>query len=117
MKRGIGKFLSGLIGIPIAALVVAFAIANRQSVAVDFWPLPIFIEMPLALVLIVAAIGGFLIAALIHWLISAKMRWQVHQVTRRAEDAERELALLRASQTRALAPVDPQLPAPHQHAD
>ena len=108
-KQGIGKFLSGLIGIPIAVLVVVFAIANRQGVTVDFWPLPYQVDLPLAVVLMASVIGGFLLGALVHWLIAAPLRWRAHQATRRAEAAERELAVLRAErQPLPVAAADPQ---------
>lgn len=95
-KHGFAKVLSLLIGVPLAVLVVVFAIANRQAVTVDFWPLPFLVELPLAVVLMVSVIGGFLVGALGHWLASAPQRWRAHSATRRAEAAEAELAALRA---------------------
>ncbi len=115
VKHGIGKFLSGLIAVPVAIVVVVFAIANRQPVRVDLWPLSTLIDVPLSLVLIAAAIGGFLLGALVHWAISTKLRWRLHQTIRRAEDAERELAILRNRQPPSSA--DMPLPALSRHPD
>lgn len=115
VKRGIGKFLSGLIAVPVAIVIVVFAIANRQPVRVDLWPLAAPTDLPLSVVLMAAAVGGFLFGALVHWAISAKLRWRLHQATRRAEDAERELAALRSRQHPT--PSDPQLPALSGPAD
>jgi putative membrane protein len=59
------RFLAWLIGLPLAAVVVAFAVANRAPVVLVPWPLPFEIEMPVYLLALGAALGGFLLGVLV----------------------------------------------------
>lgn len=61
------RVLSWLIGLPLAAVVVAFAVANRAPVVVVPWPLPFEIEMPVYLLALGALALGLLIGMVWGW--------------------------------------------------
>lgn len=86
------KLIAWLIAIPLAVVVAFFAIANRQSVTIDLWPLPFAMTLPLFIVLLGTVIFGFLIGACVHWIIAGRLRLRASRAQRRAEIAEQELA-------------------------
>lgn len=86
------KFVTALIFIPLAVIVVAFAVANRALVAVSFDPFdavdPAFaLRMPMFVLIFVLVGLGVLIGGVAAWLKQHK--WRVR--ARRAEAEAREL--------------------------
>jgi uncharacterized integral membrane protein len=86
------KFVTALIFIPLAVIVVAFAVANRTLVAVSFDPFdaadPAFaLRMPMFVLIFVLVGLGVLIGGVAAWLKQHK--WRVR--ARRAEAEAREL--------------------------
>ena len=86
------KFVSAIILIPLAIIIVMFAVANREVITVSFDPFdtahPAFaLKMPL-FVLIFALVGtGVLVGGIAAWLKQHKWRMRA----RRAEAEAREL--------------------------
>jgi uncharacterized integral membrane protein len=72
--------LSKLLFVPVALACAIFAIANRSTVAIDLWPLPQSIDLPLFAAVFGPALVGFLIGAVVTWY-SAVAR---HRRARRA---------------------------------
>ena len=50
------RLISKLIFVPVAAVFVIFAVANRKSVTLEMWPLPFAVDLPLYL----AVLGALL---------------------------------------------------------
>ena len=92
----ISKLIAWLIFIPLAFTVAFFAIANRQNVTIDLWPLPFAITLPLFIVVLSTVIFGFLVGALIHWIIAGRLRLRAARAERRVDVAQRELAHMKA---------------------
>jgi lipopolysaccharide assembly protein A len=93
---------------PLALVVVVFAVSNRDSILVTFWPLPMALAAPIYLVVLLALLVGFLFGELVAWLNAGRTRREMRNRGRRIEALERELA---AAQTQAqLPPVVPQRP-------
>jgi uncharacterized integral membrane protein len=61
------KFLSGLIGVIVLFLALAFALANRQPAAISLWPLDIEVHAPLCLLTLGTFVLGLLLGAVIAW--------------------------------------------------
>ena len=89
------RFLSWIVGIPVAAAIVAFAIANRGSVKLSLLPLPFEVELPLYLVVLGALPAGLILGGLIAWISAGRLRRRARQSAREAEAASREAAALR----------------------
>jgi uncharacterized integral membrane protein len=79
---------------PVTAVLVVFAVANRQGVAV--WPLPDTMQVPLAFVVLFSLVVGFLIGELVAWLGGRRWRREVRHKARRIEALEHELAATQA---------------------
>ena len=77
----------------IVALVLAlFAISNRGTIALGFWPLPQLIELPLYLLILGTLLIGFVAGEVTAWFAARHWRREVRRSARRIATLERELA-------------------------
>jgi uncharacterized integral membrane protein len=88
----IRKFITALILVPLAIIVVALAVANRQTVVVSFDPFnqahPAFaLPLPLYALVLGLVIGGVLVGGVAAWLRQGKWR----RAARLAQGEAREL--------------------------
>ena len=108
------KFLSWLLFLPFALVVVIFAVSNRGPIAVDFWPLPFSQDVPLYLLSLGTLAFGFFFGALLTWMSVAK--WKVIAISRKKDTqyAEAEIARLNdklKQQEKKVTPPQEVLPA------
>ncbi len=89
------RLISWLLMIPIAALVAAFAVANRAPVTVDLDPLPFGYKMPLYGVVLGAVAVGFFWGGLSAWLSAGKSRRWARQRLHQVESGKRDIERLR----------------------
>jgi uncharacterized integral membrane protein len=89
------KFISRIIAVPIAIIVVAFAIANRHLIEVSLDPLPYTVSLPLYLVVIGTLALGFAAGAGAAWLSGYGARRQARGTKARIVALEAEVARLR----------------------
>jgi uncharacterized integral membrane protein len=94
----------------IALLFVAgfFAVANREVVEIDLWPVFTKVAMPLYLGLVGAFATGFILGALVAWWSGRTARSRARQATRRADALARERDALQA-ELEAMRPKPPAL--------
>jgi len=86
--------------LPLALVIIVFSLVNRGPVTMDFWPLPMIIDLPLfALVLVVLAIG-VLWGGVGAWLAAGRARTRLRDATRRADSAESEIRHLEERNSR-----------------
>jgi uncharacterized integral membrane protein len=95
------KVLSWLVGLPLAVIVLLFALSNRQVVAVGLWPLADGIDLPVYLIVLLPLLIGFLAGTLVAGLKGLKHRRIARRQTKRAADLERQLDQARASSSAA----------------
>jgi lipopolysaccharide assembly protein A len=95
---------SYVLTVPLAVVLVLFAIDNRDRLAISFWPLPWAVALPSFLALFLALLIGFLAGAAAIWLSGGKARRRSRQLadTARAQahqiaEHERRQAELRAA--------------------
>src|SRR6516165_4548387 len=86
------RIVTALILVPLAILLVAFAVANRQSVIISFDPFeptqPAFaVVLPLFALILLLAIGGVVVGGVAAWLRQGKWR----RAARLAQGQAREL--------------------------
>jgi uncharacterized integral membrane protein len=88
------RLVHWLVTVPVTAVLVTFAVANRHDVVV--WPLPDTVQAPLAFVVLFSLIVGFLIGEFVAWIGGRRWRQEVRHKARRIEALERELAATQA---------------------
>ncbi len=84
-----------------AAIAVAFAVANRQSVSISLSPIPANFELPLYLLVLGVLALGAAFGSLSNWLTTGGRRRAARASQRQAAALEREVVELREG--RALA--------------
>ena len=89
--------LSRFAAVPLAIIVIAFAIANRHAVEVSLDPLPFSFGLPLYVVAIGALVVGFAGGAGSAWLAGHVARRAARGRKARIAVLEGELARLRAA--------------------
>ncbi len=89
------KLIHWLVTVPLALVLVVFAVDNRAMVNVSFWPTPFEIDMPFYLVVLAALLAGFLLGELTAWVNGGKKRREAREKGRRVRELESELETLR----------------------
>lgn len=83
--------ISWIVTIPFALIVVVFALTNREAASLQLWPLDIYIEMPIFLLILLSLLIGFLIGASIMWLSSGRQRQRARKANFQAVNLERDV--------------------------
>lgn len=83
-----------LAGVPLLLIGAFFAVANRENVAVDLWPLAGRINVPLFAALVGALYLGFLLGAAVAWWAGRHLRSRARETRRRLTRLEAENARL-----------------------
>ena len=105
------RILNWIIGVPIAILVVGFAVANRQWVTISFDPFtreaPVAsIGMPLWVLLFCGIFIGIVAGWVVCWLAQGKWRRAAREAREHAQRAEAEILKLKQDAARSVATVD-----------
>jgi len=102
------KFIAAIVLIPLAILMVMFAVANRGSIPISLDPFSanapaLTVHVPLFLLLLIVLIVGVLAGGIAAWLRQSKWRRaarrldrELHTARAEAEDARRRLAAAQA---------------------
>jgi uncharacterized integral membrane protein len=90
------KFLFWIFVLIVAIVLALFAISNRETVALGFWPAPFLVELPLYVAVLVALLLGFLIGEFAAWLAGRRRRREARRRSRRIALLEGELLATQA---------------------
>jgi uncharacterized integral membrane protein len=113
----IRKIVKALILIPLALVLIAFAVANRQTVTVAFDPFDkadpaLSLALPLYVLILALVIAGVIIGGVAAWMRQGKWRGRA----RLAESQARELSLENDRLKRRDGSVPPGTPPAVDHA-
>jgi uncharacterized integral membrane protein len=112
------KLVTALILVPLAIVLVAFAVANRQTVVVSFDPFdqahPAFtLAVPLFALILALVVSGVIVGGVAAWLRQSKWR----RTARLAQAHARELGAELDRLKRSMRPVElPTAPVPGDYA-
>jgi len=84
--------LSYIVSVPLAIVLVAFALVNRATMVVSFWPLPWTATLPGFLALFIALLIGFLVGAAAVWFSGAKGRRRARNLADTARAQAHQIA-------------------------
>ena len=90
-----------IVGVPLLLVGAFFAIANREFVSVELWPVAGRVTVPLFAALVGALYTGFLLGAVIAW-------WAGRHGRRASREAKRRAATLEAENARLQQRLDQQ---------
>lgn len=76
----------------VALILIVFAVANRDTVTLTLWPLPVVLSTSLYIVVLLTLLVGFLLGELMAWLNGRRWRREARRNARRVEELERQLA-------------------------
>jgi len=96
------KILTAVIAVPLAIVIVAFAVANRQIVKVSLDPFSTSepaaaVTLPLFALIILLLIVGVLIGGLAAWLRQGKWRHSARRLERELRELRRKVDALEGS--------------------
>ena len=98
----------------IAIVLILFAVSNRETVSVGFWPLPYLADVPLYLLCFFSLVIGALIGAAIAWTAGHRIRRQLRALRRRIQALERELTATQSQLEGQSLPAKGPLPVTRQ---
>lgn len=84
------KRFSWILTLPLIVVAVIFAIANREPITLDLWPLEASPRLPLFVILLACVGFGVAVGGLATWLSAAPARQRARQARRRVAELERE---------------------------
>lgn len=88
------KHLSWIVTVPLLAVAVIFAVNHRGMVTLDLWPLPMQVQTPLYLVVLLAIFVGFVIGGAVMWVSQHRVRKRLREARQRARERERDVEAL-----------------------
>jgi len=108
----IRKIVTALILVPLAVVLVAFAVANRQSVVVSLDPFDqahpaVSVALPLFALILGLVIGGVLVGGVAAWLRQSKWRRAARLAEAEARELRAELDRLRRRSAPSPLPAEP----------
>jgi len=111
----IRKIVTALILVPLAIVLITFAVANRQLVVVSFDPFdqahPVFArELPLFALILFLLIGGVIVGGVAAWLRQGKWRRAARLAQAQARDLRAEVDRLERRTGAAELPAEPMRP-------
>ena len=93
------KYISWILGVLLAIVVVTFSVNNLGTIAVDLWPIDIVAQWPIYIVILIAILFGFLYGAAVMWLSghgarrdARRQRGEARRLTRELESFKRQPA-------------------------
>lgn len=109
------KILTAVIVVPLAAVIIAFAVANRQTVTVSFDPFsatsPAYAaSLPLFVLIFIVLILGVIVGGIAAWLRQSPWRRTARKLDADVRELREELAAFRRHYN-AVRPPEPAEPA------
>ncbi len=110
------RIVAAIILIPLAIIIIAFAVANRHFVTVSFDPFsgdePVAsVRLPLYALVIILLIVGVLIGGFASWLRQGKWRGSARRSERELKDLRGKLAALEGGKDRPVPGTDAGTPS------
>ena len=90
------KILSWIVLAPVFAVLISFAVSNRETLVLRLWPTDYEVAAPVFLLALGGLFIGFLWGAVVVWFAGGEARARARREAARAEAAERDAERLKA---------------------
>lgn len=87
----VAKTFGMLIGLPVALVIILFAVSNRHMVEVGFWPLPVMVEVPAYILGLATMLFGFVLGTVAAWFSGGATRRRARMAEGKARQLEHDL--------------------------
>ncbi len=84
------KLLTWIVLLPVAALIIVFAVVNRGMTTLNLWPLPYEIDLPLFSVIFGGTLVGVVWGGVAAWSAAGATRLKARQKTRQSQELAAE---------------------------
>jgi uncharacterized integral membrane protein len=113
----LNRIVAAVILVPLALVIIAFAMANRASVTVSFDPFgsvepAASVTLPLFVLVILLLIAGIVIGGLASWLRQGKWRGTARRFERELQQLRGKLAVLESASEKPTIVPEPGNPPP-----
>jgi len=108
------RFVYQAVFLVVAILLILFAVSNRETVSIAFWPLPFLADVPLYLLSFLTLFAGALIGCGVASITHLRDRRELRTRRRRIESLERELTATQSQLPGNAPPAAAPLPAGRQ---
>jgi len=98
------RIIAWLVGLPLAVIVVLFAVSNRQAITIGFWPFPERIDAPAYLIGLIPLALGLLVGAGLAGIGTVHARYRHRSAARTIRALEKRMAELLARAPRLTGP-------------
>lgn len=100
--RGL-RYLSWLLSLLFIAVIVVFAVSNRQTIAIDVWPLPDSMNptFRLFVIVLIPAAMAYLLGWFVGWVYAGRHRAKARRQAERIDRLTAEIRRLRTRQAAA----------------
>lgn len=111
------KFFIGVVVVPLAVVIIVFAVANRQTVTVSFDPFsqsaPAYaVGVPLFALIFIALIVGVIVGGVAAWVRQSTWRRTARKLDADVRELHEELAAFRRHFNAVSPPPQPEIAAP-----
>jgi len=86
------RIINSIVAGIVAVLVVLFAVSNRMTVAVEIWPFPYQLALPLYALILLAVLVGFIAGAIGAWMMGSAKRRELRRLRKQVRAMEQSLA-------------------------
>jgi uncharacterized integral membrane protein len=83
--------LAWLVSLPVILVIISFAASNREPIALQLWPLPFSLDVPLYLAVLSAFAVGFVVGGSALWFSVLGRLWRGRRAQRKADKLHSEL--------------------------
>ena len=88
-----------LLAFPVLIILIAFALTNQQVVRIGLWPTDIQVDLPLSVIVLLAAGLFFLAGALLTWGGALTLGGRARRAERTIRQLESQIQALRAQRS------------------
>ncbi len=111
------KLLFWVIAAPLVIIAASFAVSNRQTVAVEIWPLPFMWDAPVYVIVLGSLGVGIVVGGAVTGLGAVGARLRARNASRRIASLERDLSAKELAEQERSEQARPPLTLPNALTD